>query len=372
MEELKSFVDAETWEKLEDAKIDDNSLCMLNNQDMIEIGLELGPRKIIQEYIAHLKTLSQPGPSTKKSQPKENHQGTLSSPTATTVLQKKLSGSVDIRATLEKSKPFRGIFYNKLLAGITPKRNEICLMVRLLCHGRFYDDLIDKNKQPGIQEKHQLALDILEAFPHLQSTRPLEFAPPEAAFFWRNGGKGPGHHHTGFIENRMNNMRKEVPKDKRKFRRTVKLAPNVNETDREKSKLCAALAANTDNIKQIGDLMKDSFDYYRMLLFTNSAPTCILDTFPHLCSFSGIMLQQTFERLTKVNPKADIRETLIKCLYLDHQSYQEVEDKIIRGALRAITFLTNRGIKNENGDPNRSAVECYAAPLIKWIKSAED
>nr|XP_029728618.1 uncharacterized protein LOC109415329 [Aedes albopictus]XP_029728619.1 uncharacterized protein LOC109415329 [Aedes albopictus] len=227
-------------------------------------------------------------------------------------------------------------------------------------------------KNPTFREKHQLAKDIVKSFPQLKETRPYKLAPPEAAFFWKNGGKGLGKPHTGYIETRVCNKRKDIPKENRKFRRPVKsVKDDVDPSLIDKAKLCSALAANTDNIRAISDLLKASAAYHLHLIKAHTDARTILQIFPHFCSFSGIMLQQAYERLRRINPKADIRKALIKCLSVN-QMFPDVEDKIIRGALRALAFLNRRGTKKESVNPiEQTGTECFASTVIRWVEPIE-
>nr|XP_029713580.1 uncharacterized protein LOC109432722 [Aedes albopictus] len=388
MEELKSALDAASFKKLKDAKITDDSLALITDEDLIDLQIELGPRKIIRNVIFQMvlpstsyaanknpanSTLELKNESSISSRIDSSDEESTDSSTNENVASTTISSTAhNVRQILEKVKPFRGILYNKLLANIVPEHNEICKMVFILCDSMFHDDMFNNKKNPTMQQKHQLAKDIIEAFPQLKETRPYKLAPPEAAFFWKNGGKGLGKPHTGWIETRICNKRKDIPRKDRKFQRRDKhVYKPVDPSLIDQAKLCAALAANTDNIKAISDLLKSSAPYHFYLIAVQTDARTILQTFPHFCSFSGIMLQQAYERLKRVHPKSDIRQTLIKCLSVS-QTFPDVEDKIIRGALRVQEFLTKRGIKKENREPNaQSTTECFAANLIRWVEPTE-
>lgn len=265
MEELKKLLDPESLRKLQEAQVTDCSLWMLNEQDVIDLEIALGPRKIIRNVINNMSSPSTSyatstinkdrSPSTsyatdskafvhnqassssrtyghEKSSESANIirsvDGTMLSPSTThdtNAINKMCSPSTsygahskavvhnhassasrthdhenssesssdrrnntltiptpsaqNVRVTLEREKSFRGILYNKLLVNIIPQRKEICKMVYILCESRFHDNMFVEKRNPTLQEKQQLAKDILEAFPHLKATSPIAVAPPE-------------------------------------------------------------------------------------------------------------------------------------------------------------------------------------------------
>lgn len=90
-------------------------------------------------------------------------------------------------------------------------------------------------------------------------------------------------------------MRKKIPKDQRKFRREKKTPPiAIDSSLIERAELCATMVANNDNIKMISDLMKETAPYHRFLIETKTDARQILGIFPHLCSFSGVMVSILF------------------------------------------------------------------------------
>ncbi|XP_058456607.1 uncharacterized protein LOC131434004, partial [Malaya genurostris] len=184
-------------------------------------------------------------------------------------------------------------------------------------------------RYPSLIEKLQLAKNIIIAFPQLKNLRYVTESPEESLFFWKNGGKGSGDAHTGLIENRANNMRKDVPKDERKYRKHIK-EPDVpvDEDIIETAQICAALTANAENIKRISDMMKHSFVYHQRLLNSKSTAN-IIEVFPHIHNFNGTML----------NPSADISGTFRKCLLLEEGIFSEVEDRS-RMATKCTTSVT--------------------------------
>ncbi|XP_055525533.1 uncharacterized protein LOC129718622 [Wyeomyia smithii] len=141
-----------------------------------------------------------------------------------------------------------------------------------------------------MHEKWNLAKSILGTFPQLEGTRRMPEAPKESAFFWKNGGNLRGAH-TGLIETRTNNMRKDLPREKRKFTRDKDLVimAAVDDDIVEKAELCAAISAVTENVRRIGELMESTFYYHKYLLTTRATFSDIISVFPHLLSFEGDM-----------------------------------------------------------------------------------
>ncbi|XP_058446531.1 uncharacterized protein LOC131427393 isoform X2 [Malaya genurostris] len=244
-------------------------------------------------------------------------------------------------------------------------------MNRILTKHFFENRIMNEKTYPTWQEKQNLATRILEEFPHLQKTRLSMEAPKESYFFWRFGGKGFGHH-SGIIETRVANMRKDVAPEDRLFRRSktqTKILPSKSVY--EQAACMATLTPVSQNGRYISEGMASCVELHKYLLQARSSNKCkaIIECFPHLLAFDGIMVQQAFERLQpQYDKQADLKKLLSFGLMLDCK-WRDVENKYVRGTLRILKKLTNRGIKRTADDDKLSVEEILATPLIKWIQA---
>ncbi|XP_055544057.1 uncharacterized protein LOC129729481 isoform X2 [Wyeomyia smithii] len=123
-----------------------------------------------------------------------------------------------IHSILENDRSsFQKVLTGKLYLQIVPTATEMKHMNRILTNHFFGNQIFNEKRYPTVQEKQDLAIKILEAFPHLKKTRMTPEAPKESYFFWKLGGKESGYH-TGIIETRVSNMRKDVAPENRLFR----------------------------------------------------------------------------------------------------------------------------------------------------------
>ncbi|XP_055547542.1 uncharacterized protein LOC129731502 isoform X2 [Wyeomyia smithii] len=352
------------------AKVDDNSLIKLTKEDLVELGIEMGPRVMILDLIQVITstTLQPQDIIARNKSPVLSHEPVCGSSSALPCVSPDVQM---IKETLENAPGFYSTLYNELYDNKIPDINKIRQMTRILCNRWFYQNMIEHHRYPTMHEKWNLAKSILVAFPQLEGTRRMPEAPKESAFFWKNGGNLRGAH-TGLIETRTNNMRKDLPREKRKFTRDKDLVimAAVDDDIVEKAELCAAISAVTENVRRIGELMESTFYYHKYLLKTGATFSDIISVFPHLLSFVGDMIQQAFSRLNTTQ-EGSVAATLKRCCLISNTTFAEVEDKYIRGALRALVFLTARGTKRETTDKMLSAAEIVAAPLIKWVEEDE-
>ncbi|XP_062716819.1 uncharacterized protein LOC115257758 [Aedes albopictus] len=284
------------------------------------------------------------------------------------------SGKEDesIRSILQKEPKFRSIL-NTLDKGLVPDPTGLRHMNRLLVNHFFEERILEEASYPKKQEKHELALKILEAYPHLEQTRVTPDAPKESYFFWFCGGKEKGPH-TGLIETRCANMRKEVPPEQRRYQRKDKGAV-VNyilpDSVREHATAIAAMSPLHENEEAISSGMNECIDLHSCILQqTDSDQTeALISTFPHLLSYQGKMVQQVFQRLhTFYETTARSDKFLLLGLLLGTKAFNNVENKYIRATLRIMKKLA--GKKDEPGVT--SSDEAEASPLIRWIKPLED
>ncbi|XP_058448992.1 uncharacterized protein LOC131428951 [Malaya genurostris] len=273
-----------------------------------------------------------------------------------------------LREILECNKKFRSILYEKLDAQIIPTDTEIKLMIRILC-ATMVERLMHDSMYPTWQQKQELALKILEEFPHLETTRVSENAPKESYFFWRNGGLSRGQH-TGLIETRVSKMRKDVLPENRQFRRTKKETIVLKDGCVQLAAFLSGLLPTPANARQISEGMIQTTDLHKLLL-QKSKSNEIVSTFPHLLSYEGEMVIQAFDRIHEKNIQdtGDLKMLLRAGILFDNSSWNMIQDDFIKGALRLMKKISNKGIKRTTGmENNASMEEITAAPIIKWIR----
>lgn len=270
-----------------------------------------------------------------------------------------------IRSILAKEPSF-GKTLNQLDYQKLPDILELKKMNRILTK-HFFEKQIHDRRYPTWLEKQNLAVQILQAFPHLEATRASPNDPPESFFFWKNGGRNTGIH-TGLIETRIGNMRKDVPQDRRLFRRTImpKIAQPTDDLSEDAGRI-AAFRANPVHMRAICDGMAKCLPLFQFFVQEKHDITLIIQHFPHILSYNGLIIQQIFESMYQThNTTASIKKFLLKCLTLD-KGFVNVEDREVRAALRIMKMLTNRGIKRHAED-GKSMDVILASPLIRWVE----
>ncbi|XP_053686634.1 uncharacterized protein LOC128736178 [Sabethes cyaneus] len=349
MEQLQKQLDPESYQKLSMNKITYESLMQLNDDDLIEMNIrEKGPRKLIITFIEKNKV---------ERNVNENAPDNLQQET--------------IRSILAKEPKFQKTLTRQLDYEIVPDTKGLLHLNRILTNHFFEARILQERRYPSWQEKQKLAEQIIEAFPHLDQTRVNAQAPRESFFFWKNGGKGKGPH-LGIIETRCSNMRKDVSPENRLFQRPKKSSIVIPEGIHERAVRLAIMTGNTQNAKIISDEMMHCFPLHQYLLQNKNENVTqeIITTFPHLLGYNGMMIQQAYERLhINYNKNADLEKFLSIGLLMDQGGWNNITDKCLRGALRIMKKLTNRGIKRfAEESTSMSLEEITAAPLVRWLK----
>ncbi|XP_062541121.1 uncharacterized protein LOC134209153 [Armigeres subalbatus] len=201
-----------------------------------------------------------------------------------------------------------------------------------------------------------------------------EDAPAESFFFWKHGGSQFGCH-TGIIETRVGNMRKDVLPEKRLFRRTMTTkCTEVPEQIKDLALGISAVSPTPHNARHICETMRQCFPLHNWLLETlkENKMQEILRTFPLLVAYNGLLVQQTFDQL-KPNRHQDkeLEQFLRTGIILDKYNWNNVQDPYVKGLLRIFKSLTNRGIKRKAEEQLMQPDEEIALPLIRWIKCNE-
>ncbi|XP_058448993.1 uncharacterized protein LOC131428952, partial [Malaya genurostris] len=334
--------------------IDNVSLWELNDKDLLEMGItEKGPRKIILSFIERQ----------------------LENNVSETVTENGQNLSVNehqkdvISAILAKEPKFLNVLTKQLNCGLIPDSKNLLFLNRILTKHFFKNKILRERRYPTWQQKQELALKILEEFPHLETTRVSENAPKESYFFWRNGGLSRGQH-TGLIETRVSNMRKDVLPENRQFRRTKKETIVLKDECVQLAAFLSGLLPTPANARQISEGMIQTTDLHKLLL-QKSKSNEIVSTFPHLLSYEGEMVIQAFDRIHEKNIQdtGDLKMLLRAGILFDNSSWNMIQDDFIKGALRLMKKLSNKGIKRTTGmENNASMEEITAAPIIKWIR----
>ncbi|KAL1398892.1 hypothetical protein pipiens_002316 [Culex pipiens pipiens] len=92
-----------------------------------------------------------------------------------------------------------------------------------------------------------------------------------------------------------------------------------------------------------------------------------MQAFPHVLSFQGIIIRQIFDRLHPEQSNARSIEQLLRAgILLDERSFSSFDDKLVRGALRILKQMPNRGISLK-GQVGADPDVVFAQPLIQWI-----
>lgn len=356
MERLQKKLDGGTYAKLTGHLINNHSLWDLSTDDLTSMGVtEVGPRRIILNFIER----NREAPEYQSENVADNGQDMIINE----------SSKETIQSILAKDLKFQKTLTNYLNCGLVPDGKKLLQMNRILTDHFFGHMMFREKRYPTWQQKHELAVHILDEFPHLKHTRVTENAPPESYFFWVHGGMNTGSH-TGIIESRVSNMRKEVSPEDRKFLRGKKKKIVIDDEQINIAAHVSALSAIPANAKQIAEGMSLAHNLLEVLLQdkTSNAFQNIIDRFPHFLSFEGEMIIQAFDRIRgQVAIGPSLNALLRTGLLCDKSSWSEVEDDVLRGTLRLMKTLSNKGIKRTPSTQNATISEMAAEPLIKWI-----
>ncbi|KXJ75679.1 hypothetical protein RP20_CCG011244 [Aedes albopictus] len=308
--------------------------------------VEMGPRKIILGFIS-------------QNSPGLEH--------ATTETNQHLLHEKTVQSVLADELKFQRTLKH-LNAGSVPGHNELLKMNRILTNFYFERMIQEDKRYPTWHEKQELASKIVEAFPQLESTRVSADAPKESFFFWRNKGCGKGSH-SGIIETRVSNMRKDLPTEDRKFQRPKQTPIELPDGIFENASYLAALTPSVQNIREISERMAQCTILHQWLLQQrNNVSESIVRTLPHILAYGGLMVQQAFERLhPNANKGCNMNTFLQLGILMEETGFESVEDAYIRGALRFLKKMTHCGIKR-SVEENMTIDEFTAAPLIRWVK----
>ncbi|XP_065082626.1 uncharacterized protein LOC135705004 [Ochlerotatus camptorhynchus] len=350
----KKKLDSGSYQKLTDNLVNDISLWDLSADDLTLINItEVGPRRIILNFIERNREASE-------NDIENIHENTqdVSEPRRETV-----------RSILAKETKFQKTLTKLLDVGLVPDAKKLLQMNRILTDHFFGEMMFREKRYPTWPDKQKFAVQIVEEFPHLKQTRVSESAPGESYFFWVYGGMNTGCH-TGLIETRVANMRKDISPEDRKFRRVKNKKIFVSEEQISIAAHISALSPTPANIKQIADGMLQAHELHESMLQKNT-PTRyqdIIDTFPHFLSYYGERIIQAFDRLQKQPSNGPLLYTLLRVgLLCVKSSWFEVEDDVLRGALRLTKVLSNKGIKRSSSSQNACITALAAEPLIRWI-----
>ncbi|XP_055522360.1 uncharacterized protein LOC129716555 [Wyeomyia smithii] len=302
----------------------------MNDEDLKEIGItEKGPRKIILTFIS--KSCSSKHGIEFKEKTLSNNQ----------------TQQLKIRHVLSMEPKFHKILLKKLDSGLIPETNELLFMNRILTKHYFERQIMQDRRYPSWQQKRDLAMQIVEEFSQLENTRVRQESPKESFFFWRHGGKDHGCH-SGIIETRVGNMRKDVLPENRLFHRAISAKIIVPEGCVEAAALLAVVSATAQNVKQISDGMAECAQLHRWILNQKSENKTgeILRAFPHFLNYDGLLIQQAYERMhVGYNKNADLKSFLSLALVFEDNSWLNVKDFNLRGVLILMKKLGSRGIK---------------------------
>ncbi|XP_058812926.1 uncharacterized protein LOC131692712 [Topomyia yanbarensis] len=228
-------------------------------------------------------------------------------------------------------------------------------------------------RYPSVDQQHAAAVQIVKLFPQLSNTRVTPTAPDESFFFWRNGGKEKGAH-TGMIFHRIRNVIKQLPAGKHKYNRgTMPVEESVSTELVERAQLLRVMLASASVAEHICDEMDRCFPVLKLLLKEKKPVNDILDMFPHLCSYEGLVIRQMFERLYPNRTEGlKIEDVFSQCLSYSPSRFSRVEDDHIRGCLRIISHMPIRGQKRTLVGCPTVGEEHSASILIRWIGECLD
>lgn len=245
-----------------------------------------------------------------------------------------------------------------------PDSDQLNAMNRALM-GHFFAG----NPYPTLNDKQELAKKYILAFPFLSQLRKNNTDPPESYFFYKNGGKERGLH-TGIIQSHCHHLQTKIkPEDRKQKKR--KPADNREEPSElvQPAREIASMRACNANIAEIQSGMESCHALF-VFLTNKKGPNClqnVLQAFPHVLSFQGIIIRQIFDRLHPEQSNARSIEQLLRAgILLDERSFSSFDDKLVRGALRILKQMPNRGISLK-GQVGADPDVVFAQPLIQWI-----
>ncbi|KXJ69018.1 hypothetical protein RP20_CCG000500 [Aedes albopictus] len=234
--------------------------------------------------------------------------------------------------------------------------------------------LIELCRYPTFDQKMTLAQKIVDEFPILKNTRITEDSPDCSFFFWKNGGRGPKNEHTGLIHTHLRNECKNISPSKKKYTRAAKkqLITTVPSEVIEKAQRSAQVEATSSNFNCISRNMAETHDLLLMLLDAHKPVYEILNVFPHLKSYNGMMIQKAYERLVpNYNKESNLKQLLARGLLYENGSFGSCSDAHVRGCLRILLKLTRRGVRKtiHTIEPDSTDTEQeLAAPVVRFIE----
>ncbi|XP_062715784.1 uncharacterized protein LOC115260973 isoform X2 [Aedes albopictus] len=277
MDQVEAAVDPATFRQLTEEKINDASLILLGNTELINLGVKQGPRMIILKIIEGLNAAV------------NNDEGRKKEPGPPGLPSKEVC-----RRMLEENSKFRlNVLLPVLDKGLVPDDKDLRFLNRVAC--KPFETRIERGgKYPSADEQERLAKDLVELFPQLQynSTRP-EGAPNEWMFFWRKNGTEKGKH-SGLIYHRVRNVIKELPAEMHLYRRTT--APRQVHVPTEllqKAEALRIVIATKHEKNRIATEMDECFPLLKLMLAENKSPTEIIRMFPHLVAYNGYIVRLT-------------------------------------------------------------------------------
>ncbi|EDS32426.1 conserved hypothetical protein [Culex quinquefasciatus] len=194
-------------------------------------------------------------------------------------------------------------------------------------------------------------------------------------FFWEHGGnkKGP---HTVILFTHTRNETRYIPEDERKVKKTP--TPIIVPEPVDLMELAAKLSimrANGSNKLTIQEGMAKCHNLF-LYLSQQIIPERIdniINTFPHILSYKGLMVQQLFQRVHgDPDNSRDMENVLSAGTLLDKKSFLGVINHHLRGALRIMKDLGHRGISAKHDIASNNPAVSFAAPLIKWVQASND
>lgn len=271
---------------------------------------------------------------------------------------------------LESNQIFaQNVLYPLLNEKLIPNKDQINDINNIVCKHA----LKKYGFYPSTEIKHRIALDIIDRFPQLQKLA-MPDTPPESAFFHMNGGKGAGHPHKGKVFKFFRNAANNLPKDKKKFPRCAKPVHSIDEDIVKANAKCSTRLANNDNFELIRDTMITTHLMLENCLIQKRSVGDIFALFPHLKSYDGILIQDSFERLMKdtFNKYNKLKKLLARGnLTKPSTMFDDVESGTLRGCLNIMQQLNFRGIKRTHKSEG-NLVQNFARPLIRWIENSDD
>ncbi|XP_021694324.1 uncharacterized protein LOC110674336 [Aedes aegypti] len=236
--------------------------------------------------------------------------------------------------------------------------------------------LLNEKIYPSTEEKKALAKLVIETFPILASTKITENSPDHSYFFWRNGGKGPNHEHSGLIHTHLRNKAKKLKAEDRKYTHKKK-ADKVSSIPTgivELAEECAHKEATAANFNTIVKFMDKTHTLHIMMLQDKKPFDFILQTFPHFKSFDGLLIQKAYERMTpNYDKNSNLVPVFVRGLMIEPEMFSAIPDDNLRGCLRILLHLKHRGLKSQERGPNNglSVEEQLAADLIRFVPDTE-